>query len=281
MRPLRYRPIHRCSLLPWRRIALIGLALCCLVLSATSVSAIAPAAGTTIVLYDGAKNTLPDNQGWSYLATGGSAARSAGGGVTTLDTSSSQGISAGYFAAHGGFFCSTALIPVLDRAIGYTLAFTVQVELEDHSGSDKNQDGIEDRAGFSMIVLSSDKRGIELGFWMDRIWAQEGGSGKALFTQAEGAAFDTHSAQVPYALAVQGDTYTLSSNGAPILSGNLRDYTAFSGFPDPYETPNLIFLGDDTSAASAKVQLAYVAAELPGSDSPSLDRKVYVALVAR
>jgi hypothetical protein len=30
-------------------------------------------------------------------------------------------------------------------------------------------------------VLSSDKRGIKLGFWKDRIWAQEGGAGSTLF----------------------------------------------------------------------------------------------------
>jgi hypothetical protein len=265
----------------YSRIALIGLALGCLAIGATSVSAVAPAVAAPIVLYDGANNTMPDTQGWAYLAKGGSAIRSATGGATTLNTSSSQGISAGYFAAHGGFFGSSASVPVLDRTIGYTVSFTAQVELEDHSGSDKNNDGTPDRAGFSLIVLSSDKRGIELGFWKDRIWAQEGGTGSALFTQAEGAAFDTQSARRPYALAIRGETYSLSSNGVPILSGNLRDYTAFSGFPDPYETPDLIFLGDDTSSASAKIQLSYVAVELPGSDSPSLDRKVFVPLLVR
>jgi len=264
-----------------RRIALCCLALCCLATGIASVSVAAPDATVPIVLYDGALGTLPDNQGWAYLATGGSAARSANGGITTLDTQSNKGISAGYFAAQGGFFGSSAPVPVLDRVIGYTVSFTVQVELEDHAGSDRNSDGTEDRAGFSLIVLSSDKRGIELGFWKDRIWAQEGGTGSTLFTQAEGAAFDTQSARRSYALVVQGDTYTLSSNGAPILSGNLRDYTAFNGFPDPYETPSLIFLGDDTSSASASIQLAYVAVGPIGSIAPILDRKVYVALLVR
>jgi hypothetical protein len=46
----------------------------------------------------------------------------------------------GYFAAKGGFLGSTARVPVLDRAIGYTVSFTVQVELKDHAGSDKNND---------------------------------------------------------------------------------------------------------------------------------------------
>jgi hypothetical protein len=265
----------------WCRIILSCLMLCCLAINAASVSAVVPAATVPIVLYDGALGNRPDNQGWTYLAAGGSATQSATGGATTLDTSSGKGISAGYFAAEEGFLGSNAPVPVLDRVIGYTVSFTVQVELEDHSGSDKNNDGIEDRAGFSLIVLSSDKRGIELGFWKDRIWAQEGGTGSTLFTQAEGAAFDTQSARRPYTLAVQGDIYALSSNGAPILSGNLRDYTAFNGFPDPYETPNLIFLGDDTSSASAKIQLSYVAAGPISNPGPSLDRKVFVALLVR
>jgi hypothetical protein len=130
-------------------------------------------------------------------------------------------------------------------------------------------------------VLSSDKRGIELGFWTDRIWAQEGGSGNTLFTQAEYAPFDTQSARMPYALAVQGDIYMLSSNGTPILSGKLRDYTAFNDFPDFYKTPNLIFVGDDTRTASAAIGLAYVAVGPTASNAPSLDRKVYVSLLMR
>jgi hypothetical protein len=80
-------------------------------------------------------------------------------------------------------------------------------------------------------------------------------------------------------LAVLGDDYALSSAGIPIVSGKLRDYTAFSGFPDPYKTPNLIFLGDDTSSASAKISLAYVA--VGPRSLPSLDRRVYMALLNR
>ena len=280
MQPSKHHSAHSGPHPLLRRVALAGLALCCLATGIAGVSSAAPST-TPVVLYDGALGNMPDNQGWAYLASGGSATRTPSGGATTLDTSSSKGISAGYFAAQGGFFGSTAPVPALDRTIGYTVSFTVQVELEDHAGSDKNNDGKEDRAGFSLIVLSSDKRGIELGFWKDRIWAQEGGTGSTLFTQAEGAAFDTQSGRIGYVLTVQGDTYTLSSNGTPILSGSLRDYTAFSGLPDPYETPNLIFLGDDTSSASAKIDLAYVAVGPIGSTEPSLDHKLYLPLLRR
>jgi hypothetical protein len=259
----------------WRRIGLSCLALSCLAVDIAGATA-APAAVMPTVLYDGTLGNMPDNQGWAYLATG-SATRNASGGATTLDSSGGNNVSAGFFAAQGSFLGSTARVPMLDRAIGYTVSFTVQVELEDHAGSDKNGDGMEDRAGFSLIVLSSDKQGIELGFWKDRIWAQAGGSGNALFTQAEGAPFDTQSGRVPYKLAVQGDGYALSSNGTPILSGHLRDYTVFNGFPDPYETPNLIFLGDNTSSAGAKISLAYVAVGPVGE----LRRSVYMPLLKR
>jgi len=255
----------------FRRLALGWLMIGVFAVILTHVSAAAPAAPS--VLYDAAQGSLPDAQGFTFLALP-SVAPAISGGATVLDTSSSKSIVAGYFSK------STPQL-VLDRAAGYTVRFTVQVDLEDHSGSDKNNDGTEDRAGFSVIVLSSDKRGIELGFWQDRIWAQEGGSGSQLFTQAERAAFNTQSARTPYMLAVHGDTYTLSSNGTAILSGKLRDYTTFNGFPDPYETPNLIFLGDDTRSASAKIQLTYVAFGPASSNGPGLERRVYLPLLMR
>ena len=264
----------RSSQLSLRRIVLGCLALICLPIGIAGVSAApAPAAIAPIVLYDGAQNNRPDDQGFTFFAAP-SVSPSISGGATVLNTSSKKNIFAGYFSK------PTPQLE-LNRAIGYTVGFTIQVELEDHSGSDRNKDGKDDRAGFSLIVLSSDKRGIELGFWKDRIWAQEGGSSSALFTQAEGAPFDTQSARMAYTLIVQGDSYALSGAGAPIVSGKLRDYTAFNGFPDPYETPNLIFLGDDTSSASAKIHLAYVEAGPIASSAPSLDRKVYVSLLMR
>jgi hypothetical protein len=266
MQPTKHHSAHSRQFPSRRRIALCCLALICLASGRVGVSTAAP-----IILYDGALGNKPDDQGFTFTALP-SVTPTISGGATILNTSSDKSIFAGYFSK------STPQL-VLDRAIGYTVNITLQVELEDHSGSDKNKDGTEDRAGFSLIVLSSDKRGIELGFWKDRIWAQEGGSGSTLFTQAEHAPFDTQSARMPYTLAVQEDAYALSNNGTLILSGKLRDYTAFNGFPDPYETPNLIFLGDDTSSASATISLAYVAVGPIGNIGPSLDRKVYLPLL--
>ncbi|MEP7134154.1 MAG: hypothetical protein ABI904_04395 [Chloroflexota bacterium] len=55
-----------------------------------------------------------------------------------------------------------------------------------------------------------------------------------------------------------GDTYTLTANAIPLLTGPLRDYSAFTGFPDPYEAPNFLFLGDNTTSAQARVRLRFV-----------------------
>lgn len=232
----------------------------------------APLVGAATVLYDGALNTgLPDTQGFlTYLffplVPPASAVQSFAGGVTTLDTTPDQDDYAGYFREEttgGG----------LNRLAGYTVRFTGQVDSEVHAGSDRNGDGLDDRAGFSLIVLSSDLQGIELGFWENKIWAQEGGlpvsSGGRLFTQAEGAAFDTTTGLIPYDLTVLGDSYTLTSGDTFILSGSLRDYTAFTGtFDLLYKTPNLIFLGDDTSAAQAEIKLAAVSVAVNAAPDP-------------
>jgi len=201
----------------------------------------APACASTSTLYDGALGGTPDTQGLLYPETFAvSATQTFSNGVTILDTTPLQSDLAGYIG-------NPASVPALDRTSGYTLTFGVQVVSEAHSNNN--------RAGFSVIALSQDKLGIELGFWSDHIWAQEGGTSN-LFTHAEDAPFTTTTGLISYTLAIHGGTYALSANGAPILNGNLRDYSAFVGPIDPYETPNFIFLGDDTSSAKAKIKLA-------------------------
>jgi hypothetical protein len=183
-------------------------------------------------------------------------------GVTILDTMPRRGDAAGYPA-------DPALVPGLDRTSGYTLTFGVQVVSEEHSN--------DNRAGFSVIALSSDTRGIELGFWSDEVWAQEGGASGALFTHAESAPFSTTTGLISYTLAIRGDMYSLAANGAAILSGDLRDYSAFVGPIDPYETPNFIFLGDDTSSARANIRLAALSVTVVQCPQ----RRLYLPMVDR
>lgn len=203
---------------------------------------------STTILYDGSiTNSLPGNQAFDFIQFPSEATQTWAGGATTLDTSSTNGISAGYFSDASGAYGSGA-VPVLDRTVGFSVQFTAQVITETHSSNN--------RAGFSIIVLSSDKLGVELGFWTNEIWAQNGPP--SLFTHGEGAAYNTTAALTPYTLEMSGSTYTLKANGSTILTGAVRDYTSFSGFPDVYETPNFIFLGDDTTSARASVRISAV-----------------------
>ena len=196
------------------------------------------------VLYDGRSGGTPDQQGFSFLAFGPAASQLYASDVTVLDTTGDIGEQAGYFSRDD---------LTLDRRLGYTLQFAIQVGEEEHLG--------QHRAGFSIIILSDDLLGLEMGFWENEIWTEEGGTGDSLFTHAEGVPFDTTADLTTYELTILNDTYTLAAGGATLLSGPLRDYTAFDGFPDVYETPGLLFLGDNTRRGAAKTAVSYVALE--------------------
>jgi hypothetical protein len=140
--------------------------------------------------------------------------------------------------------------PILDRTAGFQVDFTVQIEQEDHND--------DHRSGFSLILLSDDAKGLELAFWKNEIWAQSDGSTGGLFEHGEGTVFPTTTGLRAYQLAIVGDVYTLSTDAQTILTGPVRDYSQFAGFPDPYQTPNLLFLGDDTTSAQARIRLSYL-----------------------
>jgi len=180
--------------------------------------------------------------------------------------------------------------PVLDRQAGYKVSFSAQLEAQARGASaDNDGDGLDDRAGFSAIVIGNDQKGIEIGFWDNEVWAQNDGTSqidpsiepdgepgddtRTLFTHGEGTVVNT---SVPnrYDLVVKGDRYQLYVDDSLKLSGPLRDYSAFSipsqevsqigitrniGLPNPYQTPNFIFLGDNTPTASATVNLNDIA----------------------
>lgn len=212
-----------------------------------SVAALLLAAGPAradVVLYDAALNNLPTDQGWIFGNTGTAATQSVSGGILTLDSTANNDTSAGYSTRlPTGSGAPQALNPPLDRLTGYTISFRVRVVSESHASNN--------RAGFSIIAIGNDLQGIELGFWTDEIWAQAVG-----FTHAEGVEADTTSSLVTYDLSVFGSAYTLYAGGSSVLTGSLRDY---SGSIVPvYRTPNLIFLGDDTTSAQARTEIARV-----------------------
>ena len=208
----------------------------------------------TRILYDSSLGTLPGDQQFFYLRyplSGAKATQVYNTDVTILNTLPDTTELAGYIAA-------SQAVPELVRSLGYTVTFALRVDEEDHGSRT-------DRAGFSIIVLSNDLLGISLGFWEDSIWAHEGGEPPDLFMRAEGQDWDTTAELVTYRLTVLGSGYALFADGRQILTGTVRDYTAFEGFSgfNPYGTPNFIFLGDNSRSAAAQVRLGDITIRVP------------------
>ncbi len=229
-------------------------------------AAAAPPAWGAGTLYDASVGTFPESQGWRYVPdpNAGPVSRSVGGGVATLDTSAARGDRAGYpsrLPTIGGFeFPNHPLIGSLDRTVGFTVRIDGRVVSEGRNARDDNNDGLDDRAGFSVLVVTSDLRAIELGFFEDRVWAQDDdldGPGE-LFTQAEGAAIDTTVART-WEVSVGGEIYRVFADGAPVLGGRLRDYTSAGGLAGAvYSTADLIFWGDNTGSADSVSEVSLV-----------------------
>lgn len=202
----------------------------------------------TLVLYDATSGHIPSTQLMNFIDfPPGVATPAYENAVTVLDTTTSGSETYAGWVSNAG---STSGFPLLDRVAGFHANFSVQVESEDHSNHN--------RAGFSLIILSNDTTGIELAFWEDEIWVQNDEATGELFTHGEAVSFDTTAGLISYQLTSINDTYTLTANGLTILSGPLRDYNKFEGFPDPYQTPNFLFIGDNTTSAQARIRLGSV-----------------------
>jgi hypothetical protein len=240
-------------------------------ISAFSISA----GGQTTVLYNGALgagNDTPDSAAegsWlEYTAGAGSPTVSSSGGQTTLDTTvgnlpdppAPQPYSdeAGYSNYTPSQTLVNSNFPALNPTPGFSVSFDVQILSETHGTNDTDTN----RAGFDVIVLGSDKKGVELGFWTNDIWAQELNSN--VFTrdpaedsniQRDSTALDNTSL-THYTLTVIGSSYSLSTgatNPVTILTGSTHDYSSYTGTePNPYSLTNFVFIGDDTMDADAK-----------------------------
>jgi hypothetical protein len=213
----------------------------------------------TTLLYNSSLGTLPSEQNFSFLALNPQPpflvlTSQTYSTPVTVFSSTSQ------LSEYAGYPVSQTVMPTLDRTAGFQLTFDLRVISENHSSND--------RAGFSLILLSEDLYGVEMAFWQDEIWVQEGNG--ALFTHAEGVSYNTTTALTTYKLTVISDTYQLAANDVPLLNGSLRQYTDWEppfGIPvDPYEQPNQLFLGDDTSSAGAEVWLGDVTIQDDASD---------------
>ncbi|MFN7734067.1 MAG: PEP-CTERM sorting domain-containing protein [Pirellula sp.] len=194
------------------------------------------ARGELVTLYDG--SGLPSIQPWLIFGNdflGSASQTSVAGGVQLITDNTARAGYSNYIPLpipslkNAGF-------PTLNRALGFELGFRVQVNSESHVSNS--------RAGYSVLLLGSDAKGIEIGFWTDKVWAQNVG-----FTQGESVALNTTVAR-DYRLQIVDDNYQLFDGNQSILSGSVRAY----GTPSvPYELPNYVFLGDNTTSARADV----------------------------
>lgn len=140
----------------------------------------------------------------------------------------------------------------LNQNTGYTLTFTVNPTTVVDTPT---------RAAFSVIAISSDKKGIEIGFKAASIFAQSASFG----TAAQTAAFTTNTTET-YVLTVFNDSYSLllSSGGSPIINGALQTYNfdPINSQPplpfNPYTTGSFLFFGDNTGQASGTFTLGSV-----------------------
>jgi hypothetical protein len=210
-----------------------------------------------VVLYDG--SDLPANQPWlNFGQLSGVASQTPVPGGVRLQTDTAARAGLGNYLAPG--ILKNASFPTLDPNLGFELAFSVTVNAEAHTSND--------RAGFSVTLLGSNSRGIELGFWTNEIWAQ---ADNPLFTRAESVAIDTTQRR-NYRLQVQGNSYTLFDGNNSLLSGASRDYSNNV----VYRQPNFLFLGDNTQSGSADITLGRVTLQ---SDLTAVPEPSSLALV--
>lgn len=205
-----------------------------------------------ITLYDGALGGTPNqnNPKWLEFNSPMGGTQSASGGVTTLNSSTNNSIYAGYSNYNIIGNPVNPLFPTLDRNAGYDLSFTVRINSQVNDGTNGPF-----RAGFSIIALSSDQKGIEIGFRNSDIFSQNNFSFNSIGEQVTGVS-SLLSSLTTYNLKVSGDNYTLTSGTTTLLSGLLRDYTSATGFgTEVYDLPNFLFLGDNTTSARASVDL--------------------------
>jgi hypothetical protein len=251
-----------------------------------------------ITLYDGTSGVTPDNYSPQWLNFGTANAnifssnvgtQTVYTGYTQLDSNAANSIYAGYSnynvanppTSPTSVITPTTFVnpsfPTLDRNLGYNLTFTVRINSQTNDGTNGDY-----RAGFSIIALSSDKKGIEIGFRNDDIFSQNNSAFNSIGEQKTGVSNQLLN-ETTYNLNVLGENYTLTSGGTTLLSGFLRDYTTASGFgSDVYRTSNFLFLGDNTTSARANVDIRSIGittntATVPYEFSPTIG---ILALVA-
>jgi hypothetical protein len=219
--------------------------------------------GDLVTLYTG--SGLPSTQPWLIYGNdfaGTASQTSVSGGVQLSSDNTARAGYSNYIPLPIPILKNSSF-PELDRTLGFELEFRARINSEAHISND--------RAGFSVILLGKDAHGIEIGFWNDQVWAQTTG-----FTKGESQSFDT-TVDRDYRLRITNDTYTLLQSNQTLLSGSVRNY----GTPSvPYTLANYLFLGDNTTSASANVTLGAIQLQSNLSSVPEPSSGMMIAAVA-
>lgn len=208
-----------------------------------------PGEKSTIILFNASENSNPDNQGWMYLTNAfdeSETVRFTESGLHKFSTLGNLSEAAGYFSLQH------PEMPILSREAGFTAEFHFQIIEERHQ--------LSYRGGFSIIILSNDKYGAEIVFRENEIWVYN-----TSFEIADNTDFNTTSGIIRYRIKMKGSQFTLYADGEKILSGPLRDYSAFGL---PYSIQNFIFFGDDTASAGAEVHISRISLIIPSVLNP-------------
>ena len=200
-----------------------------------------------VILYDGNLPSLPADQGWIYRleppVVRNQSRQVLVDRAFNLNTSRNLADRAGYFVRLPQMNSHPQAPEVLNHRQGYRIGFTLSLLSERRTAP--NQE-----AGFSLISLSHDLLGIDLGFGIDEIFARSAAFGRAEENRALPFRIDTQYAD--FELDIRENEYRLSANGQEILAGSLRNY---SDAGEPYNVPNLLFFGDNAESAGASANL--------------------------
>jgi hypothetical protein len=231
------------------------------------MASVASVDAAVLTLYN-ANGTNPSSQG--SLAPGALTSNGFGtipsesqilGGGVTLNTAANFAEYSGYsnYNPLSGNYLLNTNATTLNQTSGYSITFTVKLD-----SATNNTSTVNPRAAFSIIAISSDNKGIEIGFRAAQIFAQA----SANFTSqdaAQTALTDTTSFAKTYKLTIFNDTYALTNGGTSIINGALQNYsfnrlTSSPPLPfNPYTTPSFLFFGDNTGQESGTFTLGSVA----------------------
>jgi hypothetical protein len=242
-------------------------------------------AASVVTLYDGNSGLTPDQYNTpdpylnfttidrnNLLGSAGIQIFNASNQSTILASSTSESYYSGYYnhqvsldlgdLVNGGSVIYPTVpinssFPILERQAGYNLSFTAKMDSQTNNGMNGPL-----RAGFNLLVISSDQMGIEIGFRNPNtqnqtpdIFSQDNASFNAIgeINSDLGGILNNFTT---YDLQVSGDQYRLSTGSTLLLNGNLRNYSSSVGFGSAvYRTPNFLFLGDNTTSAGGTTQL--------------------------